>query len=133
MDYIEHYLNFVCPRCYHSLDECKCEGINHWLLHIDRNLQQHIRILRRKDYRSVSCCESHIDRNSNELYIGFSKDYDFGGALPLPEGFRYQKKHLKLVVSYSKNLSVEEREAMKQKNLSDLLEWCKNLPDNRQQ
>lgn len=132
MNYIDLYLNYVCPQCWHSLDECKCGVTNHWLMQIDRNLQQHIRILRSKDYRTVSCCESHEDTNCNELYICFSKEYDFGNALPLPNGFQYQKKYLKLVISYGKNLSVEEREAKKQKNLSDLLEWCKNLPDNRQ-
>ena len=122
----ECYTNYVCPYCLYTLDNCTCELFPPYhLIHIDKNIQEHIRILNDKGYRTMYCCEGY-GTNSN-TYIAFAMDYF--KDIVAPNGFKYDKKRTIVTHSYSSKLTKEEVEENKKKNLLSLLEWCNNLPN----
>lgn len=122
----ESYMNFVCPYCLYTLDKCTCELFPPYhLINIDKNIQEHIRILNKKGYRTMYCCEGHgIGSNT---YITFAMDY-FKDII-MPKNFKYDKKRTMVTYSYSTKLTEEKAEELKKENLALLLEWCKNLPN----
>lgn len=122
----EVYMNFVCPYCWYTLDKCICKLFPPYhTIFIDKNIQEHIRILNKKKYYTTGCCEGHREVCIN-TYIAFADDYfkDIG----TPEGFKYDKKRRMITYTYSMKLSEEEMEELKKKKLTVLLEWCKSLP-----
>ena len=119
------YINYVCPKCWNTLDECDCRLIPYDLVMIDRNIQEHIRILNNKGYRTMYCCESHMFGNT---YIMFADDYYFDES-KIPKGFKYHKKKRLIEHNYDEKMSVEEFEESKKYHLGLLLEWCKSLPE----
>ena len=122
----EVYINYVCPHCMNVLNKCTCELFPpYYLIHIDKNIQEHIRILNEKGYRTVYCCEGH-GRGSN-TYITFSLDYF--KDIATPEGFKYNKKRKTITYTYSTRLMDEKAEDLKTEKLNILLEWVKDLPD----
>lgn len=127
-DYINAYLYYVCPQRFCSLNECKCGNYPTSLIHIDRNIQQHIRTLQNKGYATTCCCESHYGTPS-EIYISFAKEYGFGDSISIPNGFRYSRNHRQIWYSFRQNLSEEQMNQIKGEKLEELLQWCKNLPD----
>ena len=71
----EAYTNYVCPYCWNTLDKCTCELFPPYhLILIDRNIQEHVRLLNEKGYRTMACCEGHRMRCIN-TYITFADDY----------------------------------------------------------
>lgn len=130
-DYINAYFNYVCPQCFCSLDECKCVNYPTSLIHIDRNIQQHVRILHDKGYATLYCCESHYTESGEkrEIYISFAKEYGFGDRVTIPNGFHYNKQHRLLGCMIKKNLTEEQMNKVKTEKLAKLLEWCKDLPN----
>lgn len=127
-DYYALYLSYVCPQCFCSLDECKCSHHPTSLIHIDRNIQQHIRILHDKGYATLFCCESHYGMPS-EIYISFAREYGFGDGVSLPNGFQYNRNYRQLQYSFRRNLSEEQMNQIKAEKLEELLQWCENLPN----
>lgn len=121
----EYYINYVCPYCLNTLDNCTCELFPpYYLIHIDENIQEHIRILNDKGYRTMYCCEGHgVGSNT---YISFAMDYF--KDITAPKGFKYDKKRTMVTHSYSTKLTEEKAEELKKNNLESLLEWCKQLP-----
>lgn len=121
------YINFVCPHCWNTLDNCICELFPpYYLIFIDRNIQEHIRILNKKKYLTTGCCEGHREVCIS-TYITFANDYL--REIDMPKGFRYDKKRRMIAHTYSTKLSEEKMEEFKKENLETLLEWCKSLPD----
>ena len=121
------YINYVCPYCWHTLNNCTCDLFPPYhLILIDKNIQEHIRILNEKGYRTIGCCEGHYKVCIN-TYIAFIKDY-FKDA-DIPEGFKYNRKRKMVTYTYSTRLTKENMENIKMEKLEVLLEWCKNLPD----
>ena len=125
----ELYKDYVCPTCYNLVDNCSCDLRPYHLIMIDRGIQEHIRVLRNKGYITVGCCESHHEV-CLVIYIAFAKDYGFGKTISLPDGFKYNKTKRSIVYNYNKKLSMEEIEIEKKIRLNQLLEWCKQLPNN---
>jgi len=124
----EYYINYVCPYCMHTLDNCICKLFPpHNLIHIDKNIQEHVRILNDKGYRTMYCCECH--ESGSNTYIAFIMDY-FKDIKP-PKHFVYKKNRTIVNHSYSSKLTREEFEELKKKNLESLLEWCNQLPNLR--
>ena len=122
------YINYVCPYCWHTLNNCTCDLFPPYhLILIDKNIQEHIRILNEKGYRTIGCCEGHYKACIN-TYIAFVKDY-FKDADNTPEGFEYNRKRKMVTYTYSTRLTKENMENIKMEKLKVLLEWCKNLPD----
>lgn len=122
----EAYINFVCPYCWNTLDNCICELFPPYhTIFIDKNIQEHIRLLNGKRYRTTGCCEGHKKVCLN-TYITFADSY-FEEA-DLPNGFKYDKKKRMIHCNYLLKLSEEEMENVKKEKLKTLLEWCKNLP-----
>lgn len=120
------YMNFVCPYCWYTLNKCICKLFPPYhIIFIDKNIQEHIRILNKKKYHTTGCCEGHREVCIN-TYIAFADDYfkDVG----TPEGFKYDKKRRMITYTYSIKLSEEEMEELKKEKLAVLLEWCKSLP-----
>ena len=120
------YINYVCPYCWQTLNKCVCSLFPPYhLILIDKNIQEHIRILNEKGYRTTGCCEGHRKVCIN-TYIAFAKDYF--KDVSMPEGFKYDKKRRIITYTYSTNLAKENMEEIKMEKLETLLEWCKNLP-----
>lgn len=122
----DYYVNYVCPYCLYTLDKCVCDLFPpHHLIHIDENIQEHIRILNKKGYKTKYCCEGHgVGTNTYILFImDYFKDID------MPDNFKYVKSKRLLTYSYSTKLTKEKAEKLKKENLKLLLEWCENLPD----
>lgn len=121
------YLNYVCPYCWNTLDNCTCELFPPYhLIFIDRNIQEHIRILNEKGYRTTGCCEGHRTVCIN-TYITFPENYF--KEIGTPEGFKYDKKRRMITYTYSMKLTKDEMEELKAKKLAVLLEWIKSLPN----
>lgn len=125
----EAYMNFVCPYCWHTLDNCICDLFPPYhLIFIDRNIQEHIRLLNEKGYRTMGCCEGHREVCIN-TYITFPEDYF--KEINTPKGFKYDRKRRTITYAYSMKLTEEKMEELKAEKLKVLLEWIKSLP-NRQ-
>lgn len=121
------YMNYICPYCWHTLDDCICELFPPYhLIFIDRNIQKHIRILNEKGYRTTACCEGHREICIN-TYIAFANDYFKN--IEAPEGFQYDKKRGIVTYTYSMKLTEKEMEELKKEKLESLLKWCKSLPN----
>ena len=122
----EAYENFVCPYCWNTLDNCTCDLFPPChAIFIDKNIQEHIRILNEKGYHTMACCEGHRTVCLN-TYIAFTDDYFVDTELP--EGFEWDKKRRIITYTYSMKLTVERMQELKREKLGTLLKWCKSLP-----
>lgn len=122
------YINYVCPYCWNTLNKCTCSLFPPYhLILIDENIQEHIRILNEKGYRTMGCCEGH-DKVCISTYIAFARDYFKDEDIPI--GFKYNRKRKIVSYTYSTKLSKDDMKELKKKKIEALLEWCKNLPDN---
>lgn len=123
------YMNYVCPHCWNTLNNCKCDLFPPYhLVFIDKNIQEHICVLNEKGYRTIGCCEGHRTVCIN-TYIAFAQNYF--DDIKIPDGFKYNKKKRTIRYAYSTRLKKEEMENMKKEKLAVLLEWCKSLPDRK--
>lgn len=121
------YENYVCPYCWNTLDNCTCEIFPPYhLTFIDKSIQEHIRILNNKGYRTTGCCEGHREVCIS-TYISFPMNYF--EHVGVPEGFKYDKKRHMVTYTYSTKLKEEKMEELKKEKLAVLLEWCNNLPN----
>ncbi len=121
------YMNYVCPYCWNTLDSCTCSLFPPYhLIFIDRKIQEHIRLLNEKGYKTTACCEGHMDVCIN-TYIAFANNYF--KDIDTPDGFDYDEKRRIITYTYSLKLAKEEMENLKNEKLRILLEWCKNLPN----
>lgn len=123
---MDKHLDYVCPHCWHSVDECTCEYQPWKLIQIDRNMQPIIRILNEKGYVTEFCCESH-DVHGN-MYIKFRYKHGFGSDLPAPEGFEIRDKSETISFIYDSKATTEEFEKQKREHLDSLMKWCEELP-----
>lgn len=125
---IESYLNYVCPCCFNQLMDCKCNGdlFPMSMIMVDLGVQEAVRILNKKGYRTLDSCEGH-SKYSN-TYISFRSNYGFGESLPLPDGFGKMKKNHAVSTMYDMSLSDECYELQKKMNLDALLSWAESLP-----
>ncbi len=123
------YMNYVCPHCWNTLNNCVCELFPPYhLIFIDKNIQEHIRILNEKGYRTTGCCEGHRTICIN-TYITFADNYFKN--IKTPDEFKYDKKRRMITHTYSQKLTKEQMEKIKAEKLAVLLEWVKNLPNRR--
>lgn len=122
------YMDYVCPYCMNTLDNCTCNELQppYYLIMIDRNIQEHIRILNQKGYYTKFSCEGHEGYSFN-TYIVFADDYFEN--IDMPKKFKYSKKDRKISYIYSAKLSDEKFRELKRDNIAELLKWCNNLPD----
>lgn len=127
---VKSYKDYVCPNCFNTLENCVCELRPYHLIMIDSGVQEHIRTLRNKGYITTGCCESHEDICIS-IYISFNIDYGFGKTISLPEGFKFNKNKNAIIYDFNRKLSVDKIATEKEKKLRELLEWCKNLPNNK--
>lgn len=119
---IYSYDDYVCPRCFNTVDKCTCDVQPRELINIDSGIQEQIRILNTKGYITRYCCESH---NLNDgIYIAFVKDYGFDN---MPDGFFYRKRMNSMYHLYKCNMDAEKFQKDKQYHLDKLLDWCNNL------
>lgn len=67
------YKDYVCPKCFSKIDECKCQTQSYTLLMIDEPIQKAIKILNEKLYYTEACCAGHYQRSKlSSMYIYFS-------------------------------------------------------------
>ena len=122
----EVYMNYICPYCWYTLDNCICELFPpYYLIHIDKNIQEHIRILNQKGYRTMYCCEGH--NGGSNVYISFTENYF--EEINIPKGFKYDRKRKMIAYTLSTKLTKERMEEIKREKLEILLEWIKSLPN----
>ena len=76
----------------------------------------------------MGCCEGHRKVCLN-TYISFTNDYFT--EKDMPNGFGYNKKKRAVTCSYSTKMTEEEMEELKKEKLAILLEWCKSLPNRK--
>jgi len=120
------YENFVCPYCFNTLDKCSCKLFPPYnTIFIDKGIQEHIRVLNQKGYKTIGCCEGHYKGVCINTYIAFSFNYGF----VIPDGFKFDKNKNAVHFEYSPKLTKEEMEELKKEKLAVLLEWCKSLDD----
>lgn len=127
------YENFVCPHCWNTLNKCTCDIFPPYhLIFIDRNIQEHVRILNEKGYHTTGCCEGHLEhhkerKGSANTHIICGRDYF--KETGIPEGFKYCKRGMGVAYDYSSKLTKEQFIAIKEEKLAVLLEWVKSLPN----
>lgn len=120
------YNNYVCPRCLYVLNECKCRVFPpHGLIMIDRKIQHIIRVLNRKGYTTIGCCEGHYGSMSPFLHVIFNREYDYD----LPDGFTEIKNGRGFERKYNLRISAEDYEVEKEKYIKILEDWAEKLPD----
>ena len=124
------YLDYICPKCFRSPMKCTCEFKPWSLIFIDRNIQEHVRILNEKGYITNGCCESHYKGDCVDIYITFIRDCGFGKTISIPEDFKTMKNKNAVIYRYNNSNKITEKEMNEQKEtqLNKLLEWCNNLP-----
>lgn len=121
------YMSYVCPYCWNTLNKCTCELFPPYhLIFIDENIQEHVRILNEKGYKTTACCEGHV-KVCLSTYIAFGNHYF--DDVDMPDGFKYDKKRRIIKYSYPTKITKEHMEELKKVNLNILLEWCKALPN----
>lgn len=121
------YMNYICPYCWYTLNKCTCDLFPPYhLIFIDKNIQEHIRILNEKGYRTTACCEGHAKVCIN-TYIAFADNYF--DSTSVPDGFKYDKKRRIVSYTYSTKFTKEKMEEVKEEKLKTLLEWCNSLPN----
>ena len=122
------YRHYVCPFCFHKLNECTCKYLPYTLTMIDENMQYIIRTLNEKNYTTTGCCESHYNKLGTVLYVVFSYEWpELLAAVP-PEGFKYNKPRRAILHDFPKNMPKEAYEAEKSALLAALTAWCDALP-----
>lgn len=125
----EVYQNYVCPKCFNRLPECKCPGSPPYqILWIDKSLQSHVRILNEKSYKTKFCCEGHSEDDTAHIMFlcgNAPKETD-----TLPDGWRYNKRWDRIETN-GKYKDLDGGYEAKQKYMNTLLEWCDNLPKRK--
>lgn len=122
--------NYVCPKCFYPLEECECDIFPpYYLLMIDKEMQKIIRILNRKGYKTIGCCESHYGTDSSNINIIFGNKI----TVDIPDGFVLIKNGSGIAHYYDMNIDLSGWELEKKKYLNILVNWAENLPrlDNR--
>lgn len=94
------------------------------LIFIDCGIQEQVRILNEKGYKTIGCCESHYNGVCDNIYVAFGKDWDFQC---MPEGFRYNQRRRMLIHDYKRYISESDFRREKEQYLAALLEWCREL------
>jgi len=124
---MQTYKNYVCPKCFNILTQCNCDKLSDKLIYIDVGIQEHIKILNAKGYKTLFCCESHYERNDLQLYISFAYQHYHLGELP--HGFKRSADGRNIEYIFNSKLSRDAYSQCKNDVLKELLEWCKALPN----
>ncbi len=125
------YEEYVCPKCFNQLNKCVCKFYPpRDLINIDKDIQEHIRILNQKGYKTENCCAGHLysyKKSITEIYIDFVN----WAELPnIPDGFKKDKnRNIIRHLFITRNLTDEEFERERQNKLDNLLKWCNELPE----
>jgi len=129
----------VCLKCWQKKEECKCNSMDY--AEIDNKIYPAIKELNLLGYRTIFCCEGHIDNGSIQAYIYFAGDKNEQWFEELPEGWQYDSytykkiKHYKYNIIRSiipdgrkiKKLTDEQKEEIIDRNIYNLIKWTKEL------
>lgn len=119
----------VCPKCFKR----KC---NHGLgkIEIDESMEDILRILNNKNYKTLYHCGGHVYDGFIQTYIMFASFVNFGYkiSIDIGDGWRYdaRKNILEYYIGHKhcKNMPVEERVNILESKHRELLDWANNLP-----
>lgn len=115
--------NYVCPFCFNTAMNCECNNSPDYLIKIDRKLQTAIKILNKKNFRTISCCSGHYSKNPKTLtmYIQFSI---FPSTDSLPVGWKRDRN----TIYFVKNVESKKEFLIEQNNkILSLNTWVKSL------
>lgn len=112
--------DYVCPNCFERVNKCRCKNESYYLIMIDFPLQEIIKTLNNKGYKTVSCCAGHKEKAKSCLFIMFAKPIE-----SFPEGFTMDKNNC--IRYWFKDKS--DYKAEQEKALQSLKKWCENLKD----
>ena len=121
---LSHYRNYVCPECFEQLNVCRCNFMPHSLIMIDEGVQECVRELNKKNYRTSGCCEGHFRGVCRDLYISFGIEYNVFDNLP--DGFYYNEKRRMIIYVYNAE-NQADFEVEKIIAAEKLTEWVKSL------
>lgn len=119
---LKMYRNYVCPYCFYQINKCICKVYPPYaLIQIDEGIQEIVRELNRKGYKTKYSCEGHFDYSYN-IYIKFYEKYNFP---KLPKGFTKSDFVIEHIMTETDNEDKFNQE--KKEYLSLLKEWVKSL------
>lgn len=120
------YDNYVCPHCLRRLNDCECKVFPpYYLMMIDAGIQEIIRKLNRKGYKTIGCCESHYGLMSPNINIIFARKYPFN----IPKGFEPIKNGNGIAHEYDQKISKADWKKEKEKYIHILEKWVDELPE----
>lgn len=120
---LKMYRNYVCPYCFYQINKCICKEYPPYILiQIDEGIQEIIRELNRKGYKTKYSCESHFNYTYN-IYIRFYEIYNFN---KMPEGF-IKSDDFTLEHIIKKTNNEDEFNLEKEKYLFLLKKWVESL------
>lgn len=120
---------YLCPRCLHELEDCKCPLYPMYLIQIDRAIVPVIRTLNRKGYNTIGSCGGHPDRDPEKLeriLVTFEKKYEFG--VPFPEGSKFLQEDQSLCYEMPARKTRAELELYQGECLKKMQAWADQLP-----
>lgn len=119
-------ITYICPFCFHELDDCRCSCYSYYLVQIDKLIVPIIRTLNKKGYITTACCSGHIEKNDcTTIYVAFKEDYFSKSNLPV--GAVYLKSEKMLKYDDLRNMTAEERKEFQAECLERLAIWAENL------
>lgn len=119
----KHSKDYVCPLCFNQIENCTCIYPSFTLIMIDNQIQDAVRILNQKGYRTMDSCEGHIENMIPNTYISF-----YEPIKSAPVGFTNEGKVIRKIYSCDnkKTFNKEKKEA-----IENLNKWAENLEYKR--
>lgn len=124
---LELYRNYVCTACWKQLGECNARFKPYHLTFIDVGIQDIVRTLNNKGYRTGGCCEGH-NNNGTCTYVSFYDRLSDYAIANVPDGFKIKDNGSSIVSEYYKYKSDGKFEMVKAKRIDALREWADSLP-----
>lgn len=121
--------DYVCPKCFYPIENCKCNLYPQELILIDEQLQYAIQKLNAFGYRTIDCCAGHIEDKIKSTYISF---YIKIATENLPAGFQWEKHHGYVLRYIYRNLTKERFLAEQAVVIRNLNKWVDDLCGNVQ-
>lgn len=120
-------LSYVCPRCLHEVNSCRCATYPYYLVQIDKLMVSIIRELNSKGYQTKGCCAGHPDKEDefkgSGIYIAFAENYEFEEAFPKGGKYSFSKHTL----TYHVPEDCKDLVEFQRKTLWQLEDWAEML------
>lgn len=119
----------VCPVCFKR--KCKHGSAK---IEIDESMEDILRILNNKNYKTLYHCGGHVYDGFIQIYIMFTSFANFGYNIGIDVGNGWQYDTKKNVLEYfidnkrCRSMPVETRVKILESKHKELLDWANSLP-----